>query len=162
MKSSEHILQPLPQHYNPALQLKQMKQQSNFVHKQQMIKQQLSSFPNDRTMPVLGNGDPGFVSQERNGFDMSVTELQILIDQKKRKMRESRDECSSLESGFCSQSSTGAGSLDDGDNDRELRPGIGQRLKRKVNMRHARTLQLEVECLDLKVFMVPISPEFSL
>jgi len=146
LKSPEPISQPLSQHYNPALQLKQMKQHSDFVHHQHMAKQQqFSSFPKDRTIPGLGNGDPGFVPQQRNGFDMSVAELQILLDQKKRKMRESRDECSSLESGFCSQSSTGAGSLDDGDSDRELRSGIGQRLKRKVNMWHAKTLQLERE-----------------
>merc|ERR1712098_78648 len=141
---------PQPQHYNPALQLQQMKQQSDYVQQQQVNKQHFSSFPKDRTVPGMGHSDPGLVSLERTGFDMSVAELQMILDQKKRKLRESRDECSSLESGFCSQSSIGAGSLDDGDSldldsDRELRAGIGQRLERKVNMRHARTVQLERE-----------------
>ena len=101
----------------------------------------------DRTICL----DSGSIAQNNNnsasgiGHQFSVSELEMMLAEKKRKLNSfneaNQEECSSVESGFGSQ----GGSSHDGDGefDGDFQSGIGLKLKRKVNLWHRQTLKLE-------------------
>ena len=70
--------------------------------------------------------------------DYSVAELRQMLEEKKKEARMlMEDSSSSVESGFGSQGDREA------DVDTEFQSGIGSKLKRKVNLWHQQTLQIE-------------------
>lgn len=117
----------------------------------------LQSQPTDVRDQTIGLGSNRSIAQNNNSVagisnQFSVTELEMMLAEKKRKLgsfnEANQEECSSVESGFGSQ----GGSSHDGDGefDGDFQSGIGLKLKRKVNLWHRQTLKLEDEKIKHK------------